>query len=99
MRVHIGNLSALTTEEALRRLFGAEGEVTTVRFVTDSYVGRSRGFAYVEMPNIPEGVRAVKALNGREVDGRALVVTDEPERPPRPHNDRPRPASRRNRTP
>ena len=48
---------------------------------------------------IPEGVRAVKALNGREVDGRALVVTDEPERPPRPHKDRTRPASRRNRTP
>jgi RNA recognition motif-containing protein len=85
MNIYVGNLSWSSTEDALRALFEAHGEVESVKIITDRYTGRSRGFGFVEMPNEEEGRTAVSALDGKELDGRALKVNEA-----RPRTDRPR---------
>ena len=72
--VYVGNLSFDTTQEKLRELFEAHGQVATVNVVTDRYTGRPRGFAFVEMMNDQGANAAIAALNGQEVDGRTLKV-------------------------
>ena len=72
--VYVGNLSFDTTQDTLRELFEAHGQVATVNLVTDRYTGRPRGFAFVEMMNDEGANAAIAALNGQEVDGRALKV-------------------------
>jgi RNA recognition motif-containing protein len=72
--VYVGNLSFDTTESGLQELFAAYGEVATVNVVTDRYSGRPRGFAFVEMASDEGANAAIAALNGQEVDGRALKV-------------------------
>ena len=86
--VFVGNLSFQTTESELRALFEPFGEITRIQLMTDRDTGRSRGFAFVEMTNDEEAAKAIAALNGKEVDGRALNVNEarpKPERsgPPR----------------
>ena len=85
MNIYVGNLSWSSTEDAVRALFEAHGEVESVKIITDRYTGRSRGFGFVEMPNDEEGRTAVSALDGRDLDGRALKVNEA-----RPRTDRPR---------
>jgi RNA recognition motif-containing protein len=85
MNIYVGNLSWSSTEDAVRALFEAHGEVESVKIITDRYTGRSRGFGFVEMPNDEEGRAAVSALDGRDLDGRALKVNEA-----RPRTDRPR---------
>jgi len=80
-KLYIGNMSYDTTEEKLRELFGAHGEVTSVNVVTDRYTGRPRGFAFVEMSTDEAATAAIAAVNGQEVDGRQLKVAEA--RPPR----------------
>ena len=75
-KVYIGNLSYDTTEDRLRELFGAHGEVTSVNVVTDRYTGRPRGFAFVEMATDEAAAAAVAALNSQMVDGRQLRVEE-----------------------
>jgi len=72
----VGNLSFQTTESELRALFEPFGEITRVNVVTDRDTGRARGFAFVEMTNDEEAAKAIAALNGKEVDGRALNVNE-----------------------
>jgi len=72
--VYVGNLSFDTTQDGLRELFEAHGQVATVNVITDRYSGRPRGFAFVEMMNDEGANAAIAALNGQEVDGRALKV-------------------------
>ena len=72
--VYVGNLSFDTTQDSLRELFEAHGQVATVNMITDRYTGRPRGFAFVEMMNDEGANAAIGALNGQEVDGRALKV-------------------------
>ncbi len=85
MNIFVGNLSYSSTEEGIRALFEAHGEVTAVRIITDRESGRSRGFCFVEMSNDEEAQAAIAALNGQEVDGRALKVDKA-----QPREDRPR---------
>ena len=85
MNIYVGNLSWSSTEDAVRALFEAHGEVESVKIITDRYTGRSRGFGFVEMPNEEEGRAAVSALDGKDLDGRALKVNEA-----RPRTDRPR---------
>jgi RNA recognition motif-containing protein len=73
-KVYVGNLSFDTTQDRLRELFEAHGQVATVDMITDRYSGRPRGFAFVEMMNDQGANAAIAALNGQEVDGRALKV-------------------------
>lgn len=76
MNIFVGNLSFNTQENDLRAVFEAYGQVSSARVVSDRETGRSRGFAFVEMSNDAEGQAAVAALDGREVDGRALKVNE-----------------------
>ena len=90
----VGNMSFNTTENELRTMFEPFGEVTRVNVVTDRDTGRARGFAFVEMTNDDEAAGAITALNGKEVDGRALNVN---EARPRPERSGPRSGGGRSR--
>ena len=76
MNIFVGNLSFNTKEDGLRAAFEAYGEVSSARVVSDRETGRSRGFAFVEMPDNNEAQAAISALDGREIDGRALKVNE-----------------------
>jgi cold-inducible RNA-binding protein len=74
--IFVGNLSFGTTESAVRSLFEAYGTVERVSIVTDRDTGQARGFGFVEMSANADADRAIAALNGKEVDGRALNVNE-----------------------
>jgi len=76
MNIYVGNLSFDTTEEQLRQAFSSHGEVTSVNIISDKYSGQSRGFAFVEMPTKSEAIAAISALNGQEMNGRAISVNE-----------------------
>ena len=74
--IFVGNLSFGTSEEAVRALFEAHGTVDRVNIVRDRDTGQPRGFGFVEMTNDNEGMAAINALNGRDLDGRTLNVNE-----------------------
>ena len=74
--IFVGNLDFAATESAIRSLFEPHGAVERVTLVTDRDTGRSRGFAFVEMTNAEEADRAIAALNGTELEGRALNINE-----------------------
>ena len=74
--IFVGNLSFGATESAIRTLFERYGAVDRVNLVTDRDTGRSRGFAFVEMSDSAQADQAIQALNGAELDGRALNVNE-----------------------
>jgi cold-inducible RNA-binding protein len=74
MKIYAGNLSFDVTEEDLRTEFAAFGNVESVSIITDKYSGRSKGFAFVEMPVVSEGQAAIAALNGKILKQRTLNV-------------------------
>jgi cold-inducible RNA-binding protein len=76
MKLYVGNLSYHSTENDLRQLFGAYGQVTSVAVISDRDTGRSKGFGFVEFASNEEGKAAMTALDGKEVDGRALKVNE-----------------------
>jgi len=75
-KLFVGNIPHSTTEAELRTLFAAHGAVEQVSVVTDRDTGRSRGFAFVEMTDSGEAEKAIAALNGKELGGRALNVNE-----------------------
>lgn len=79
-RIFVGNLPFSATEDQLRGLFSAHGDVTSVNIITDKFTNRSRGFAFVEMSADDAAVAAIAALNQHELDGRALTVNEARER-------------------
>ena len=81
--VFVGNLSFQTTEGELQALFEPFGEITRIQLMTDRDTGRSRGFAFVEMSNDEEAAKAIAALNGKEMEGRALNVNEARPKPER----------------
>ncbi len=74
--IFVGNLDFSATESSIRSLFEPYGAVDRVNLVTDRDTGRSRGFAFVEMSNATEADRAITALNGQQMEGRALNVNE-----------------------
>jgi RNA recognition motif-containing protein len=76
MKLYVGNLSFGTMEDDLQRLFSQVGSVESIAMVTDRDTGRSRGFAFVEMSSKSEGEAAIAKLNGSELDGRSLTVSE-----------------------
>jgi RNA recognition motif-containing protein len=73
----VGNLSFETTEAALRTLFEGDGrKVEDVAIVMDRDTGRPRGFAFVQMGSVDDSRSAIQALNGREMEGRTLTVSE-----------------------
>ncbi|MCD6025054.1 MAG: phosphoribosylanthranilate isomerase [Fibrobacteria bacterium] len=85
LKLFVGNLSWAATQEDLEAAFGAYGEVASAKIMTDRLTGKSRGFAFVEMPNDADARRAIQELNGKEVKGRAINVNEA-----RPREERPR---------
>ncbi|MGD9720226.1 MAG: RNA recognition motif domain-containing protein [Pirellulales bacterium] len=82
-RIYVGNLPWSTTSASLETLFSAHGAVQSAEVVSDRETGRSRGFGFVEMDSDASCQRAIDALNGVEVDGRAITVNEARERAPR----------------
>lgn len=85
MNLFVGNLAWATTQADLEAAFGAYGEVSSAKIMTDRETGKSRGFAFVEMPNDSEARKAVEELNGKDLKGRAINVNEA-----RPREERPR---------
>ncbi|HEY3354242.1 MAG TPA: RNA-binding protein [Polyangia bacterium] len=82
VKLYVGNLAYGTTADQLRELFEADGRhVTDVSVVTDRTTGQSRGFGFVEMGSPEEATAAIGALDGRDLDGRTLRVSEARERP------------------
>jgi RNA recognition motif-containing protein len=76
MNIYVGNIAFSMTEDDLRNAFEAYGEVSRATILKDKMTNRSRGFGFVEMPNQEEGQKAIQELNGKEVNGRALNVSE-----------------------
>jgi RNA recognition motif-containing protein len=74
MKIYAGNLAYDVTKEELQKEFEAFGKVESVSMITDRDTGKSKGFAFVEMPVLSEGQAAVAGLNGKTIKERALVV-------------------------
>jgi cold-inducible RNA-binding protein len=75
-KLYVGNLPFSTTEDDLKELFSAHGEVASASIVMDRETGRSRGFGFVEMSNDDEASNAINAVNGQQMGGRALQVNE-----------------------
>jgi cold-inducible RNA-binding protein len=76
LRIYVGNLEFDFTEEELHQLFNSHGRVESASIVRDRATQRSKGFAFVEMPSNEEAQAAITALNGKEVQQRAMTVTE-----------------------
>ncbi len=87
MKLYVGNLSFETTENDLQDLFEKHGAVNEVHLMMDRMTGKSRGFAFVTMNDDAQANAAMSAINGHELNGRALKVNEA-----RPREDRPRPS-------
>lgn len=87
-RIYVGNLSFGTEEEGLKGVFQKFGEVGSVSIIVDRDTGRSKGFAFVEMPDDENAMEAIKNLNGSVLDGRKIRVDIAEERRPNPNSSR-----------
>lgn len=74
--IFVGSLSFKTTEEELRKEFEAFGEVSSVKIIEDRETRKSRGFAFVEMPDRQQAMAAISAMNGKELAGQTLKVNE-----------------------
>ena len=80
-KLFVGSISFNTTEESLKQAFEEVGPVTSAKIIMDRVTGRSRGFGFVEMENEEDAAKAVEMLNGKDLDGRPIVVNEaRPER-------------------
>ena len=73
-KLFVGGVAWATTEEALKEVFSAVGNVVEVKIIIDKMTGKSRGFAFVTMETEEEAEKAINELNGKEVDGRTLTI-------------------------
>jgi RNA recognition motif-containing protein len=80
MKIYVGNLSYDATEEKLRHAFESYGKITEVNVIMDRDTGRPRGFAFIEMSSQSEAAAAINGLNGQDLDGRTLKVSEARER-------------------
>lgn len=75
-KLFVGSLPFATTDEQLADFFASAGSVTSARVVTDRETGRSRGFGFVEMSSAEEAQKAVATLDGQQLDGREIHVSE-----------------------
>lgn len=83
-KLFVGNLSFNTTESELQQAFATHGAVTEASLITEKMNGRSRGFGFVTMSNEQEAQAAINAMNGTDMNGRALIVNEARPREQRP---------------
>ncbi len=74
MKIYVGNLPYNITDESLEAMFSEFGTVENIKLVMDRFSGRPKGFGFLEMPDNSEADKAMKALNGKQMDGRAIKV-------------------------
>ncbi len=82
MNIFVGSLPFSLEEADLKELFEAYGEVSTVKLISDRETGRSKGFGFVEMPDDESAQKAITGLNGAEVKGRSIAVSQAEEKKP-----------------
>lgn len=85
INLFVGNLPYNMTSDDMAQVFAGAGTVVSAKVISDKYSGRSRGFGFVEMATDDEAKKAIEMFNGKDVDGRALVVNEA-----KPREDRPR---------
>jgi RNA recognition motif-containing protein len=88
MNMYVSNLSFHTAESDLKKLFEAFGAVSSAKIISDRESGRSRGFGFVEMGSDDEANAAMKGLNNKEIEGRAMSVSVAKERTEKSDNRR-----------
>lgn len=76
MNIYVSNLGFAVQVEDLKKLFAPYGIVASVAIIMDKFTNRSRGFAFVDMPESREAEKAILALNGVAVDGRVIKVNE-----------------------
>lgn len=82
-KLFVGSLAWATTNDSLKDFFSEAGDVVSANVITDRESGRSKGFGFVEMSSEEEAKKAIDELNGKELDGRPIVVNEA-----RPREDR-----------
>lgn len=83
VKLYVGNLSYEVTGDKLGELFAQSGKVVEATVITDRYSGRSKGFGFVEMGSAEEAKKAIETLNGKDFEGRSIVVNEARPREPR----------------
>lgn len=81
----VGNLPYSMDSDKLGQMFAQAGNVVSAKVISDKYSGRSRGFGFVEMSTNEESKKAIEMFNGKDIEGRAMVVNEA-----RPREERPR---------
>jgi RNA recognition motif-containing protein len=84
MNIYVGNLPYSITDDELREAFAAFGDVKSAKVIMDRETGRSKGFGFVEMDDAKEAEEAIRVLNGQDLKGRPVRVSEA-----RPRQDRP----------
>ncbi|MCX6811876.1 MAG: RNA-binding protein [Candidatus Berkelbacteria bacterium] len=84
-KLYVGGLSYDTNEDTLKKTFSEAGTVESAIVINDRDSGRSKGFGFVEMSTEEEAKKAIETLNGKELDGRTIIVNEA-----RPQEERPR---------
>ncbi len=75
-KLFVGSLPWAVSDDALKAAFEPHGKVVSAKVVTDRQTGRSRGFGFVEMENESDASKAIEALNGSELNGRNIIVSE-----------------------
>lgn len=83
-KLFVGSLAWTTNDDGLKSFFSGVGNVVSATVIMDRESGRSKGFGFVEMSSDEEAKAAIDQLNGKELDGRAVVVSEARPRQPRP---------------
>ncbi len=74
MNIYVGNLPHGLKEDEFKVMFQEFGEVESAKIITDKFSGQSKGFGFVEMPSNSDADKAIKALNGKSIQGRNIKV-------------------------
>ena len=83
VRIYIGNMSFITTEDTLKKSFSQFGNVLSAEVIRDKFTEQSKGFGFVEMENESDAKSAISGLNGKDLEGRRLRVNFAEEKAPR----------------
>jgi len=75
-KLYVGSLSYDTTEDSLKDLFSGAGTVKSASVIIDKFSGKSKGFGFVEMSSEEEAKKAIEMFNGKELDGRSIIVDE-----------------------
>ena len=74
MKLYVGGLAYSVTDQELEQFFSEQGKVVSASVIKDKFSGQSKGFGFVEMEDLKDGQNAIKNLNGKELNGRAITV-------------------------